>query len=222
MIIYEGPSEINGKPVVAILTGWQKPSSNIKTGDMAQVWILSKELHPWEAVKQKEDAAICGNCKHRGASCYVTVAQAPSVIWKAYKAGKYKMIPPNFKLNKPLRFGAYGDIAAVPLWAIEPLMGRKNTCYTHQWETFDLSDFSMASVDNLDEKKDAITKGYRTFRVSQDAKLDLQPDEIICPNETHGIQCRDCGLCSGNQVRGKNIVVTVHGTKAKISKFSGQ
>ena len=36
-IIYRGPSMLDGSPIVAILTGIDKPSHNPKTGPMAQL-----------------------------------------------------------------------------------------------------------------------------------------------------------------------------------------
>jgi hypothetical protein len=43
----------------------------------------------------------------------------------------------------------------------------------------------------------------------------MEKDEIICPNITHNVQCIDCKLCSGNQIKAKNIVVKAHGVKSK-------
>lgn len=214
-VIYEGPSELNGQPIVAILTGF---SANRKTGDMHQVFILAKNTPPVEAIKSKEEESVCGDCKHRGTTCYVNAGQSVTTVYRAYKRGKYQALPKNWQPHKPIRFGAYGDIAAVPRWAYEHLLAFKFTNYTHQWHKFNLQEFSMASVDSLKEKEDAKKLGYRTFRVSTDANKDIQPDEIICPAD-RGIQCRDCLLCSGTSKKAKNIVITVHGVQHKIDKF---
>jgi hypothetical protein len=32
--------------IVAIATGFKRKSANVKTGDMIQVWILNRNLHP--------------------------------------------------------------------------------------------------------------------------------------------------------------------------------
>ena len=89
-VIYEGQSLLDGAPIVAIaLTG----SSNPKTGDMVQTYILRQDVRPAEALRTGQDASICGDCKHRpllGGACYVVVAQGPTVVWKGYKAGKRK------------------------------------------------------------------------------------------------------------------------------------
>ena len=76
-VLYEGPSLIDGAPIVVVAT---LKTSNIKTGDMVQTWILRSDIEPHHAVKSGDDLSICGDCIHRPAnqgSCYVTVFQAP-------------------------------------------------------------------------------------------------------------------------------------------------
>ena len=41
-------------------------SSNKKTGDEVQTWILYKHEAPHRAIDSGKDKAICGDCKHRG------------------------------------------------------------------------------------------------------------------------------------------------------------
>ena len=72
----------------------------------------------------------------------------------------------------------------------------------------------MASVDSIEEQKQAVSEGWRTFRVTSDLS-DKLPNEIVCPNTTKAIQCADCGLCSGTSTRARNIVIEVHGAKKK-------
>ncbi|MHC4071443.1 MAG: hypothetical protein ACYTGS_05340, partial [Planctomycetota bacterium] len=102
-VIYKGPSELDGKPIVAIATGFAKGSSNTKTGKgLIQTWILRADMSPIDAVHSGDDSSICGNCPHRGRvvdgrnvdrSCYVTVFQAPLVVFKAMLRGIYPKIP---------------------------------------------------------------------------------------------------------------------------------
>ena len=66
----------------------------------------------------------------------------------------------------------------------------------------------------IEEQKQAIAEGWRTFRVTSDLS-DKLPNEIVCPNTTKAIQCADCGLCSGMSTRARNIVIEVHGAKKK-------
>ena len=63
-IIYRGPSEIDGQPIVAIAIA---KSRNTKTGDMVQTYILCDNgLDPMLNNKLGHDRAICGDCKFRG------------------------------------------------------------------------------------------------------------------------------------------------------------
>ena len=87
--IYQGPSMIDGTPIVAIAV---LGSSNRKTGNMVQTYILRQDMRPVQAVQTGADVAICGDCKHRpsnGGACYVVVAQGPTVVYKTWVAGKY-------------------------------------------------------------------------------------------------------------------------------------
>ena len=45
LVLYEGPSEIDGKPIVCIAT---LDSRNRKTGNMVQTWILRQDVSPFE------------------------------------------------------------------------------------------------------------------------------------------------------------------------------
>ena len=42
-IIYQGPSLLDGKPIVAIAT---TASRNVKTGSMVSIWILRQDIDP--------------------------------------------------------------------------------------------------------------------------------------------------------------------------------
>ena len=95
MIIYDGPSKIDGKPIIVILIA---KSKNVKTGDMAQTYILRKDMNPIESIKTGNDKSICGSCVHKGTSdgttvkgrsCYVTVFQGPFSVYSSYKKGNY-------------------------------------------------------------------------------------------------------------------------------------
>ena len=82
-LIYKGPSQLDGRPIVVIATTGSK---NAKTGNMLQTWILRADVPPVQATKTGEDYSICGDCPHRGAvtgkrSCYVLPFQAPLKIY---------------------------------------------------------------------------------------------------------------------------------------------
>lgn len=236
MILYEGPSRWDRKPVVMIATGYNKPSANAKTGPMIQTYILRQDMNPADAVATGHDDTICGNCKHRGVqqadgtfkdrTCYVLYFKAPKTIWRHYKNGGYQRATPTElgrlaeAQNQGVRFGAYGDPAMVPLRVWQPIVRRAPhvTSYTHQWlglpRAESWAQFTMASVDNLIEKRMANALGYRTFRVV--SSLDqLTPDEIECVNTSHGVPCADCQLCGGLTRPAKNIAIVAHGFGAK-------
>jgi hypothetical protein len=90
VIVYDGPSLLNGERIVAIIT---RRSNNRKTGDMPQLWILVADLSPTKAAIVGADASVCGRCplrgdgRHRG--CYVDLARAPMSVWSAWRRGLY-------------------------------------------------------------------------------------------------------------------------------------
>jgi hypothetical protein len=219
MIIYEGPSRLNKRPVVAIVTSGSK---NLKTGAQDQLWILDASESPASAVASGSDVSVCGLCRHRrslaattGADpCYVLVFRAPRSVWEAYKRGSYagRTLTP----TGSLRLGAYGDPAALPGRVVARLVRRwrqhGHTGFTHQWRTAThLRRYCMASVDTLTEQREAARRGWRTFRVGA-APTD---GEIACPAAKESgrrTTCNRCGLCNGSTEndRRKHITINAH------------
>jgi len=219
-IMYQGPSMLTGADIVVIAT---MSTSNDKTGDMVQTWILDANTNPIEAVKSGDDESVCGNCPHRGTTCYVQVGQAPNAVYKGFKRGIY----PKFDMslhsvyfsNRKIRLGAYGDPAAAPYdtMALIAGLGLGHTGYTHQiaHKGFDKRFINLCMV-SADTPKQAFkyqALGAHTFRVALKGDS-LAEGEIECLADSEGIQCIDCGLCDGTK---KNIAITVHGKAA--SKF---
>lgn len=253
-ILYEGPSELPNDPGAPIVVIAIMESSNSKTGNMVQTYILRSDMDPREASRTGADVAICGDCPLRGdgfpdnpmklaqhRECYVNIAQGPLIVWNNYKAGKYPRLTTHADITtvcsgRAIRIGTYGDGAAAPSWVWSDTLKEAagHTAYTHQWNVRDAKHYTyvgnggwgpypwvyMASVESLDEARRAWRLGYRTFRVVNSPD-ELDPkNEIVCPNETKGVQCIQCGLCNGkrnhhnpNQV--KSIVITVHGPGKK-------
>ena len=225
-ILYEGPSILDGKPIVVIAT---LSTSNRKTGPMIQTWIIRSDIDPVSASKKGEDSSICGNCPHRhnsGGACYVNIGQAPLAIYKAYKRGLYPQIdyvPDNIHfLGRMVRLGAYGDPSAMPYEVAEKVtsMGRGHTGYVHQirHKNFDKRFLNLCMV-SADTPKQALkyqSMGAKTFRVAMDGDM-MFDSEIECLSESEGLQCDACGLCNGQK---QSIAITVHGSRA--SKFKSK
>ena len=234
-IIYDGPSLIDGTPIVVVAT---YSNRNRKTGGVLQTYILVRDTDPRDANKQGSDFAICGECPHRGKptsdptrklaaerSCYVVIGQGPLNAWKSYKRGNvYPPVSGHAAIaalgsGRTVRLGTYGDPAAVPSYIWESLISdaRAHVGYTHQSgiSSADVrSDMCMTSADTLEDAQAAWARGERTFRVVSDY-ADMAPNEIACPSE-RGVQCADCRLCGGTSVSSpKSIAIAVHGAGAK-------
>lgn len=194
-------------------------SANVKTGNMVQIWILPRNIAPHIAVKTGEDRVVCGDCKHRGTSCYVVTFQGPLSVWSAYHRGVYpKLETRDYSTvfsGRVVRLGAYGDPAFIPRRVVSAIVSSADghTGYTHQWTRAAwLRPFVMASVDSLEELSVARANGWRTFRVS--STLDAQTGEILCPASDEAgkrTTCERCGLCNGARDGVKSIFIPVHG-----------
>lgn len=241
-IIYQGPSLIDGSPIVCIaIIG----SGNVKTGSMIQTYIIRSDISPMDASKTGLDYAICGNCQHRGnatsdpakktavnRTCYVTLFQGPTQVYKAFKRGNYALATPEqittIGRGQMVRLGSYGDPAAIPQSAWDALLRESvgHTGYTHQHNAATDYNRLMYSADSASEATQAHSEGKRTFRVipvatwKEQGKASLLKSEILCPasNEAgNKALCIDCGLCKGSSVKAKSIAIVAHGTnKASI------
>jgi hypothetical protein len=222
---------LDGAPIVAIAT---MSTSNRKTGDMVQTWILRADMGPVDASKAGADASICGDCPHRwhlGGACYVNIGQGPLTIWEAYRRGRYTVATTEkgqlaIGAGRRVRLGAYGDPAAVPadVWRALVSHAAGHTGYTHQWRRPDataLRTLCMASVDSAEELHAAQSDGWRTFRVTDPAEI-FELGEIECASDARGISCADCLACDGAQRSGRqaSIAITVHGSLA--SRFKAR
>jgi hypothetical protein len=235
VILWQGNSRIDGAPIVAIMTS---ETSNEKTGNVAQTWILRKDMAPIEAVQSGEDRSICGDCPLRGLamngravgrSCYVNLAFAPTQIYKSFLEGRYPVATPELLASmvagRPVRLGAYGDPVAVPrrVWRNLLRHGNGHTGYTHQWRTpmaRRYRDLLMASVESEAGAIDAVSKGWRYFRVRRATDVIL-PGEIMCPASDEAGKRRDCASCRACDGRTRpgqvSVVIIGHGSKPMMS-----
>jgi hypothetical protein len=239
MIIYSGPSLIDGKPIVAIAI--PKKSKNTKTGPMVQTYIIRADIDPRDASKSGEDYSICGNCPHRGIahnrpnkklalkrSCYVNIGQGVLIVYKALTRGIYPTVSGHDAIaaigaGRMVRLGTYGDPAAVPSYIWESLLSRASghTAYTHQSGVASAQarpDYMMISADDLTQARDAWQAGNRTFRVIKNVSEIVKGSEIICPaSKEAGFRttCNSCGLCGGAAIKAKSIAIVDHGPLRK-------
>jgi hypothetical protein len=222
-ILWEGKSELNGDPIVAIATGFVRKTKNPKTGDMMQVWILHQNVHPHEATQTGDDTAVCGDCPLKPLNlslCYVRTGDAPNKVWDAFQRGIYPYATEKdmIKLrSKSVRLGAYGDPAAVPYEAVLTWLGKSWTGYTHQWKSCDqrFKSIVMASADFPQDRDLALKMGWKYF-TGVDSYDNLPENTIICHNDTKSKRtCEDCGLCSGNMspLKKNGIAIKLHGWK---------
>lgn len=223
LILYEGPSLFNPEQqIVVLLTGDERPSANVKTGDMLQTWYLLRDIRPTTAVQTKDDVAICGDCPHRGTSCYVVVSQAPTSVWNAYQRGSAKYATPvelsTLLAYKKLRVGAYGDPGSAPSEVTLGLIRRAMnwTGYTHAWrERPEFKQYLMASCDSEDEAISARAQGWATYRIKRPGTPEMSR-EFPCPSP-HGVQCSSCMACNS---RHGNRSIEVHGAQWKVVQFT--
>jgi hypothetical protein len=229
-IAYEGPSIIDGKPIVVIVNKINAKSKNGKTGDIVQTFIIRSDINPVTALATGDDVSICGMCAHRPVlarksgkpPCYVQVAKSVLAVYNAYKRGRYVKADPKIiarvLAGKRLRIGTYGDPFAAPVatWTDLVQFVAGHAGYSHQWQDtrFDHSAWAplvMASADTIDEAAQANLFGMRVFRVS--VGVDRQASETVCPASAEGgkrATCADCMLCGGTSKKARDIVIADH------------
>lgn len=226
-VIQRGLSWIDGAPFVAVLT---LESSNRKTGNMAQVWIMREDINPVEAVQTGKDVTICGDCPHRkqqdgSRSCYVNVGQGPNSIYKAYKRGAYVEITDNTTESqlihalrgKRIRWGAYGDPSILDICIVERLnsFADGHTGYTHQWKKDIAQDFKgifQASCDGFNDYLLASDLGWKTFTVVSTNAHPNYAKQCPATVENSVAHCITCKLCDGAR---SDIYVHAHGSGKK-------
>ena len=235
-VIYEGPSLYDGTAIVVL---YQSESTNTKTGNMAQTFILNANIDPLTANRTGQDKSICGDCPHMGKpnsnakgqatgrTCYVTLAHAPLGKFKAYIKGVYlKALGHNaiaaLGKGQVIRLGTYGDPAAVPQYIWDSLLSRSksHTAYTHG-KTNPNPATIMTSAESLPQAQQAWERGERTFRVLASV-ASLSKGEILCPaSEEAGRKatCLTCKLCGGASVKSpKSVAIVAHGTSKRAAK----
>ena len=228
-IAYEGPSLIDGAPIVVIVNKLDG-SKNAKTGAIVQSFIIRADVDPVKALQTGADYSVCGSCEHRPITaketgkppCYVQVAKSVLSVYSAYLRGRYVKADPatiaKALEGKIVRIGTYGDPAAAPvqMWNQITRYAAGRRGYTHQWDRpdFDVDAWAplvMASADTIDQAAKANLLGMRVFRVS--IGVDVQAGEASCPASKEAGQrttCAKCTLCAGTSIKARDIVIADH------------
>ena len=228
-IAYEGPSIIDGAPIVVIVNKLDG-SKNAKTGAIVQSFIIRSRVNPVRALQTGADASVCGQCEHRPKLarksgkpiCYVQVAKSVLSVYNAYRRGRYMRADAATiaaaLAGKIVRIGTYGDPCAAPatMWTQITRYAAGRRGYTHQWDRpdFDVDAWAplvMASADTIDQAAKANLLGMRVFRVS--IGVDVQPGEASCPASAEAGRkstCAKCTLCAGTSIKARDIVIADH------------
>ena len=232
LVLWQGKSEIDGADIVVLA---QFDSTNRKTGNMVQVFIMRDDMKPNTAVKQGLDASVCGDCPHRGGdgkkrTCYVLTWQGPRSIWEAYKRGRYAFFNGDYSVfaGKSIRWGAYGDPALIPSEIVRKInnVAERYTGYTHQWQqpfAKEFRAFFQASCDSVSDMDKATNEGWGSFTVLPVGmdKNELPYKVTVCPASIDdNVQCIECGPCNGSRRFAHKIVIEAHGRGAKDVKWA--
>jgi hypothetical protein len=229
-IAYEGPSQIDGAPIVVIVNKINGDSKNDKTGAIVQTFIIRSDINPVEALQSGADESICGDCEHRPVlarktgkvPCYVQVGKSVLAVYNAYKRGRYVKADPatiaKALQGKIVRLGTYGDPFAAPVeyWRalVQYVAGHSGYSHARKNPNFDHAAWApllMASADSIDDAAHANLLGMRVFRVS--VGVDKQAGETTCPASAEGgkrATCASCLLCAGTSKQARDIVIADH------------
>lgn len=229
-ILYRGPSLIDGAPIVVVAIS---TSSNSKTGDMVQTYIVRDDMKPLDALHTGADVSVCGGCIHRGngvdgtgRTCYVNLGQGANSVFSKFARDGYSDISNDctkiieIGANRYVRLGTYGDPAAVPVKVWHQLLFRAigHTGYTHQWRSDRLGSplrgLVMASCDSVADVALAHRKGFAgTFTVVPFG--DTLASAELCPASNEAgkvVQCHQCRKCNGSA---NTIYIPAHGATKK-------
>lgn len=223
-ILYEGPSMLDGQPIVVIAVGFETRSTNDKTGGMIQSYILRTDVHPAVAFRNGAGSSVCGatECPHFvNKTCYVNWGQGPRSVWECYRRGGYAPIGDDWHLfdDTVVRLGSAGDPCAAPEHVWRPIFdrARKHTGYTHQWRKPVgqwAKGFLQASCDGMRDYIESTAQGWRPFLVKPAHVPDPEGSVHCAASSESGKKttCEQCTLCDGSTA---NVVINAHGSSQR-------
>lgn len=194
-------------------------SSNRKTGDMIQTYLLDRETLTSEP---SVFGAKCSACPMVN-KCYVSrdkmsvrsaLARLLGEERTSYAHATLADVLPLLRGRK-VRLGTYGDPSALPLADLKAIVNsaQGHTGYTHFWREIDTeySAYLMASVEDSSAELLAQGLGYRSFRVitQETTERDVSSVAVECLNSSVGLTCADCLLCSGTSGRGRKVSIWI-------------
>jgi len=226
VVVWAGPSRLNGEAVMVVATRVREPSDNGKTGDAIQLAIMAQAHSPMEAWTRGLDGAVCPDaCGHKSkprggqGTCYVNKSRLQAA-WEA--AIRYleahgtpmpigsgwqidpSHLPAGFFRDAIMRFGMEGDPSAVPLsvWQGLASEAKRHLGYTAEWRSLPIewATLFMASVGRPADALRAKSAGWRPFAASESAADDLAFTALglrECLADAIGLPCVDCGGCDG-------------------------
>lgn len=229
LVLYKGISLLdNETPIMIVMSGFTKDSSNTKTGPTVQLYILPVHEKPND-VYRAGGTSVCGDCKYNGGNgCYVRWSHLTQ-IWNVarHQSAIPMSLTKEFLRGLRVRVGAAGDPAAVPFKVWQDLLStcENFTGYTHQWKKLEFQNLKtlfMASVDNTKENNMSLFLGWSSFFVT-DTEEEAQKAGVRClastdKKDVNGLSmtCSSCMLCNGKSKKQKTITEVLHGASNTI------
>lgn len=232
IIAWRGPSVLDGQEILVVLYAFKR-ATNGKTGRLIEAAVLLAHVKPSDAAATGRDRAICGDCPGRLTNwnfCYRSPGHDIDKTWEVIRNMQAMDISEVCRIVRksglPIRFGSYGDFAAVPFELLDALAlaARKpdgswnHTGYSHQWSNpnFDprVLAYLDASIEFAEEREEIerLFPGARTHRLLAQPEHIL-PGEVFCLGGTgkDDVHCCDCLSCRGvTNADGPDRAVVVH------------
>ena len=231
VLLWHGPSQINGKPVFATI---QFGSANRKTGSMRQTYILSAEHSTLAALQNRLEESICGTCVHRpqadgSRSCYVDL-RSLATVWQSITGsgirtgiateGRYLTLQEVASLcgvdtrralellgmGERVRLGTYGDPAAIPaaLWATLTSQAETWTGYTHQWDNESVSSEQRQALKPLVRASVDDAQGYQASTSTGWVPFVVTPD-VETGRALRALGPMPVALCPASEEAGQKV-----------------